>query len=58
MCIMIKKIYIQPTLEIIPFSMMNALCVSGETTITTPINEDHGGNPWTDGNAPHRTPVF
>ena len=54
---MMKKLYIQPTLEILPFRTMVALCVSGE------VQEGlgggtNGGNPWDDGRAPHRTAVF
>ena len=48
-------------MEIMPLRMMVALCVSGGEGGT---NENvgggnNGGNPWTDGYAPHRhTPAF
>ena len=52
-----KKTYIQPTLEIMPFRAMNALCGSGE------VQEGIGGgtsglNPYINGRAPHRTPAY
>ena len=52
-----KKNYTQPTLEIMPFRAMNALCGSGE------VQDGLGGgntgaNPWTGGRGPRRTPVF
>ena len=56
-----RKIYIKPTMEIMPLGMMVALCGSGGEGDT---NENvgggnNGGNPWTDGYAPHRrTPMF
>ena len=54
---MMKKLYIQPTLEILPVGTMVALCVSGEQQEGLG-GGDSGENPWTEGRSPHRAPVF
>ncbi len=51
-----KKLYIQPTLEILPFRAMTALCESGEGGASGSIGG--GGDPEGLGRAPHRTAVF
>ena len=51
-----KKQYIQPTLEILPFRAMTALCESGEGG--APVSIGGGGDPEGLGRVPHRTAVF
>ena len=51
---MMKKLYIQPTLEILPFRAMTALCESGEGG----DNVGGGLDPEEYGRSPHRAPVF
>ena len=59
---MMKKHYIQPTLEILPYRTQIAICSggsgSGETNETMNTSGNTGGNPWTGGMVPRRTPVF
>ena len=52
-----KKLYIQPQLDILPLGMMVALCVSGEVQDGLG-GGDNGDNPWTGGRGPQRTPAF
>jgi len=52
-----KKIYIQPRMENMPFCTMNALCVSGEVPGGLG-GGTNGGHPWDDGRVRRRTPVF
>ena len=54
---MMKKNYTQPTLEIMPFRAMNALCGSGEVQDGLG-GGNSGANPWTGGRGPRRPPVF
>lgn len=54
---MTKKNYTQPTLEIMPFCAMNALCGSGE--VEEGISGGNSGlNPYIHGRAPHCTPAY
>jgi hypothetical protein len=53
-----KKLYIQPSLEILPFGMLSALCGSGEGGSTDITNSDEGGDPWSMGNSPKRRVYF
>ena len=48
-----KKNYIYPTIEILPFCALNALCESGEETNGLG-GGDNGKNPWTGAMAPPR----
>jgi len=51
-----KKNYIYPILEVMPFYGMTALCVSGETSDSLGGGEN-GDNPW-GSYAPRRTVPF
>ena len=48
-----KKLYIQPQLEILPIGTIVALCESGEQQQGLGGGEN-GGDPWGDGRAPGR----
>jgi hypothetical protein len=54
---MLKKTYIQPALEILPFGTMVALCVSGDEIQDGLGGGNSGNNPWTGAHSP-RNPVF
>ena len=54
---MMKKIYIQPQLEILPYRTQIALCSGGEVSEGLE-GGDNGKNPWEYSRSPHRTPVF
>ena len=51
-----KKLYIQPTLEILPFRAVTALCESGEGG--APGSVGGGGDPEGLGRVPQRAAVF
>ena len=54
---MMKKLYIQPELEILPIGTMVALCVS-EAEEQGLGGGDTGSNPWTGGRGIRHTPAF
>ena len=53
-----KKKYTYPTIEILPFCAVNALCGSGGGGTNEDMYNGGGADPWTGGMAPQRTAVF